>query len=140
MFRKILCWFATFFSSTGVATRDSILGASDRIAGYLDIPEWGGRVHVATLTVVQRAKFLDGLGKVAGDRNGDAVDKALKFYDIQVALIASGVVGPDSAPLFTEADITQLTNKSPAIVGRVYDEIVRLNGFSVVATEDAAKN
>lgn len=137
MIRKFICWFAAFFSlPAGVATRDSILNASDRIAGHLDVPEWGGRVHVATLTVSQRAKFLEALGKVGGD----GVERALKYYDTQISLIASGVVGADSVPLFTDADVAQLANKSPAIVGRVYDEIIRLNGFSLVATEDQAKN
>lgn len=137
MIRKLLLWLLAFIGGRSeVATRDSILSASDRIAGHLDVPEWGGRVHVATLTVSQRAKFLEALGKVGGD----GVERALKYYDTQISLIASGVVGADSVPLFTDADVAQLANKSPAIVGRVYDEIIRLNGFSLVATEDQAKN
>lgn len=141
MIRKFLKWVLSFFAaSVAAATRDSILGASDRIAGYVDVPEWGGRVYIATLTVAQRAQFLEGLGKAAGGGGGDAVSQALRYYETQVGLIASGVVGADSVPLFTVADIEKLSNKSPALIGKVYDQIVRLNGFSVVATEDAAKN
>ncbi|HSX49940.1 MAG TPA: hypothetical protein VLF09_03220 [Cellvibrio sp.] len=140
MKKYILFLFAWLLpkQSVAAATRDSILGASDRIAGFVDIPEWGGRVYIGTLTVAQRAKFLDAIGRLGG--GGDPVEQGLKYFRSQVELISSGVVGADSEALFTDQDVERLATKSPAIVGRVYDQIVRLNGFSVVATEEAAKN
>ena len=133
-----LCGWLLPRKAVAVATRESILGASDRIAGFVDVPEWGGRVHIATLTVAQRAKFLDALGRLGS--SADPVEQGIKYFRSQVELIASGVVDADSQPMFTDQDVERLTTKSPAIVGRVYDQIVRLNGFSVVATEEAAKN
>lgn len=137
MKKLLLFLFGWLWRGKDIATRDSILGASDRIAGYLDIPEWGGRVYIAVLSVAQRAKFLEALSSLGGD---DKVAQALKYFASQVELISNGVVGADSVPLFTDQDIEKLATKSPAIVGRVYDEIVRLNGFSVVATEEVSKN
>jgi len=139
MTRKLLAISLGFFKvAASAATRESILGASDRIAGYLDIPEWGGRVYVATLTVAQRAQFLEALSKLQA--GNDSIERATNYYRAQVSLVADGVVGADSVPLFTSVDTERLATKSPALVGRVYDEIVRLNGFSFVSTEDKAKN
>jgi hypothetical protein len=139
MLRKLIALFLSLFqAASAAATRESILGASDRIAGYLDIPEWGGRVYLATLTVAQRAKFLEALSRLRA--GNDSVEQAMNYYQAQVGLLADAVVGQDSVALFTGADVERLATKSPALVGRVYDEIVRLNGFSVVATEEKAKN
>lgn len=139
MIRKLIgIIIGCFTVAASAATRDSILSASDRIAGYVDIPEWGGRVHIATLTVAQRARFLDSLGKLQSQAG--SIEQALNYYQSQVALVADAVVGPDSVALFSSADVEKLATKSPALVGRVYDEIVRLNGFSVLSTEGAAKN
>lgn len=139
MMRKFIALLLRLFSArVAHATRDSILNSSDRISGFVDIPEWGGRVYLATLTVAQRAKFLDSLSKLGGGQN--ALEQAANYSRAQCDLLACAIVGPDSVELFTLDDVERLTTKSPALVGRVYDEIVRLNGFSVVATEDNAKN
>lgn len=139
MIKKLIALFFGIFSSqVAAATRDSILQSSDRIAGFVDVPEWGGRVHLATLTVTQRARFLECMSQLVPE--ADAVQRAQKYYEAQLALVADAVVGPDSAPLFSADDIDRLATKSPAIVGRIFDEVVRLNGFSATATEDVAKN
>lgn len=139
MVKKLIALlFGIFSSQVAAATRDSILQASDRIAGFVDVPEWGGRVHLATLTVTQRARFLECMSQLVPE--ADAVQRAQKYYEAQLALVADAVVGSDSAPLFSAEDIGRLATKSPAIVGRIFDEVVRLNGFSATATEDVAKN
>lgn len=141
MFRKFWLFFLSLFSSSGgVATRDSILSAPDRIAGFIDVPEWGGRIYIATLTVAQRARFLEGLTTFSSKAAADRVGAGVIYFRLQVELLASAVVGADSEPLFVEADIEKLITKSPVIVGKVFDSIVELNGFSSVATEEAAKN
>lgn len=140
MKKLLLILFGWLLPAATGATRETILGSSDRIAGYVDVPEWGGRVYLATLSVADRAKFLHDLGRLGSMDKSDTVSAALEYFNAQVKLLASALVSARSEPLFTPEDVEALSKKSPATIGKLYDEIIRVNGFSVIATEDSAKN
>lgn len=110
-----------------ILTRDQILGARDFTTEAVEVPEWGGVVHVRSLTGAARdmieARF------VREETQG-----------LKSLIVALTCCDPDGALLFTEADIPALGEKSAAALERVFDAGWRISGLGTGTIEDAEGN
>lgn len=110
-------------------TRELIQAAVDLKSEVVLVPEWGGEVTVIV---------MDGRARDAFQVAMQAGDKSVSYF--QASLLVATVVGDDAKPLFTADDIDWLRNKSSAALTRVGRVAERINGFGVVAVEEAEKN
>ncbi len=119
---------------TKLLTRDAILGASDIKSEEVRVPEWGGTVRVRGLTAAQR----DQVEAQAVSRRGNNVD--INMANIRARIVAFTIVGDDDKPIFTNADVKALGEKSARALDRVFEVATRLSGMGESDIEDLAKN
>jgi hypothetical protein len=108
--------------------REEILKAEDLPTETVKIPEWGGDVLVRGLTGAEREKLE---GQITKDSEEDA---------IRARLVSMVCLGEDGKPLFTEADVAALKDKSAVALSRVFAVAQRLSGLGMAAAEDLRKN
>jgi len=110
-------------------TRDQILQADDATAALqtVEVPEWGGTVHVRVMTGTQRDRWE---ANVTGDPGNNP----------RARLATYTLCDEQGKPLFTEADIISLGGKSVTALDRVLAAAMRANALGPDATEEAAKN
>lgn len=111
-------------------TRDQILAAQDRKFEDVDVPEWGGKVRVGTMTGAQRDAFEASL----------VVNGKADVSNARAKLVAVCLVNEKGAPLFSAADIDALGQKSSAALTRVADVARRLNRIGEDELEAAKGN
>lgn len=112
-------------------TRQDILDAKDRKSIIIEVPEWGGKVKLMTMTGHIRDKYDTSLlGK-----NGGA-----NLINIRAKLAAACIVDEDGKQQFTEKDILMLTQKSGKALNRVFEAAQTLNHLQDVDVEEQAKN
>jgi hypothetical protein len=105
-------------------SRDDILKASDNEPEEVDVPEWGGSVLVRGMTGRERDAF-----EVSLMTPGRGGRRQLDPANVRAKLVARCVVDDDGGRLFTDADVTELGEKSAAAVDRVYAVAARLSGM-----------
>ena len=114
--------------SSGMLTREQILGSDDLPREEVDVPEWGGKVQVRTMTGTDRDAFEASL-----------VDKDGKFENVRARLVALTLCDKTGARLFNDSDIQVLGGKSAKALDRVFSVAQRMNGIGADQV-DAAKN
>lgn len=137
--KSILMWLLGFFADKPL-TKSDILAVQDNQIKVLDVPEWGGKVHLRSLGVEQRMDFLVDIGKMQDIAKNDALAASQYYLQVQCGLLIGSIVDSTGARCFTKEDIAALSQKSPAVISKIYDEIVRLNSFAVDSQEEEAKN
>jgi hypothetical protein len=108
-------------------TRDQILQAAD--VGPLvavDLPEWGGTAHVRVMTGTQRDRFEAAF----------ALDKA----NVRARLAAYTLCDEAGQPLFAEADVAALGERSSLALDRVFAAAMKLNGIGKPDVDALEKN
>ena len=115
-------------------TKADILNADDLPTAPVEIPEWGGRFHVRTMTGVERDQFDHDLMSA---KRGDQIDgRGMKARMCYLTLCDA-----DGVRIFEEAaDLVQLQEKSSAILDRVWDAASKLNGLSEQDVEELSGN
>ena len=99
-------------------TRDQIVDAQDRKYVDVEVPEWKGKVRLASLDADQSLKQEALLRRrQAGDANVNPL----------TSILAASIVGEDGNQLFTEKDLAALGKKSPAVLLRLASEVKKLN-------------
>lgn len=109
--------------------RDQILGADDLQGETVDVPEWGGKVRLRVLSLEERLEFED-----AQTGTATASD------DVMAHMVARSIVGPGDEPLFKASDIPALKRKSSAVVSRLFERLLHLNGMTDSDIEELAGN
>lgn len=117
-----------------VLTRDSILGAKDLITEVVRVPEWGGVVHVRSLTGAERDQFEAAVVEFRGT-NAD-----INFKNLRARLVVMTVVDETGARLFSDDDVQAVGSKSGAVLDRVFAVAQRLSGLTRTDVEVLAKN
>jgi hypothetical protein len=105
-------------------TREAILAAQLRTK-EVDVPAWGGSVVISELPVGKRNELMAGMM--------DADGKIKVSPDIELRLFIAGMYDPE----FTPADAAELQTISGAAVSMVAQEIMKLNGLSPDAQDEA---
>lgn len=112
-------------------TAQDALNAEDRKFIDMDIPEWGGKVRIGTIS----GKARDRYELLALNPDG-------KFnnYNIRAHLVASCLYDESGKLLFSEKDIDKLGDKSCVVLDRIYTEALKLSQIGREAVEELAKN
>lgn len=114
-----------------VLTPDDLAAAdADRRVEPVDVPEWGGRVHVRELTALERGQMDEAIY----DQEG-----VLKQHLLAPGLVAAALCGPDGRPWYKPGDmqaVLTVGSKSSPAVRRLYDVAAKLNR---IRKEDAAE-
>lgn len=116
-------------------TRDDILNADDLRIEVVQVPEWGGVVHIRTLTGLQREKYVESIRRVTGSGRKQSVEIILQQSGAKLA--AQTICDERGNLLFKETDIPKLSAKSSRALQRVIDASARLNGLDEEAEADA---
>lgn len=115
----------------GVLNKDAILAVQDAKIEPLDIPEWGGTVHVRALTGTDRdaweAENTAGKGKV-------------NLVNVRARLAVRVVCDEQGNLLFTPADAAALGKKSSKALDRIFEKANQLSALRDKDVEEAAKN
>ena len=119
---------------TTLLTRADILGASDIKTEDVHVPEWGGTVRVKGLSASQRDAFE------TASVSGQGKNVNVNFANIRARLAALCIVGEDDKPIFTDADVRKLGEKSASALSRVFDVCSRLSGIGAEDIEELAGN
>jgi hypothetical protein len=107
-----------------------ILEAADRRHQDVDVPEWGGQVRVAVFSGTERERF---------ERETTGEDgKVLPGF--RELLLVRTLINENNERLFSDGDIASLGCKSGAVIARLFDVAMRVNGFSKEASEAAKGN
>lgn len=110
----------------------TILASNDLTVAEVDVPEWGGVVHVRTLTGTARDK-ID--AKFTGHNNDPRKLAGMRAY-----VVGNSLCDADGTPWrVSDTDLKALSEKSGAALDRVYakcSELSRLGGD----VEGEAKN
>ncbi|MDT0305061.1 hypothetical protein [Streptomonospora wellingtoniae] len=102
-------------------SRDQILGADDAQYDHVDVPEWGGRVRIRSLTGTERDKFES---EIAGNT------KRLKLDNVRAKFVAKSVVDAQGNQVFSTADVAALGRKNAAVLNRVFEACQKLSGLT----------
>ena len=117
-----------------VLSRGTILEVPDIKTERVEIPEWGGAVFVRGLTGAQRDRVEASMVKL---RKGK---QELTLENLRAHLAVLSVVDEQGCPMFDQADIEALGNKSCAALQRIWDVARRLSGLSDEDVEELTKN
>lgn len=115
-------------------SRDVILAATDVQFEDVEVPEWGGKVRVKSLTGKERdaleSSMIVGKGK----------NKDVSLSNLRAKLVAQSVVDEQGMAIFTDEDIPALGAKSAAALNRVYEVAQRLSGITQDDVDELTKN
>jgi hypothetical protein len=100
-------------------TREAILAASDLKPTKVDVPEWGGFVHIRQMTGAER-------GALEAESMGD---KKTHVATLRARMAARCICDETGNRLFSDADIEALGKKSQAALDRVLAAITQANGL-----------
>lgn len=111
-------------------TREQILKADDRTRELVEVPEWGGSVYVSVMSGTARDAWEAALLK----------DGKPDFEHMRAKLAAATVVNEAGKPLFTPADVKELSSRSAVALDRIVSVARRLNKLGVEGLEAAKGN
>lgn len=115
-------------------SRDAILAVDDVQFEDVDVPEWGGKVRVKSLTGKERdaleSSMIVGKGKNAN----------VNLSNLRAKLVAQAVVDENGMRVFGDDDIAALGAKSAAALTRVYEVAQRLSGITQEDVDELTKN
>lgn len=107
--------------------KDKIRAAEDMKCELIDVPEWGVKVQVGTMTAQARAKML---------RMAMRDDNSLDYEILYPAVLMACCTDPeDGTPLFDEADADWLSAKSAGPIERLAQVGMRLSGLDENAVD-----
>lgn len=109
-------------------TRDEILAAEDRQVEEVSAPEWGGIVRVQAISAMDRDRYEQ---RVSGMKD---------WGGIRATLCVQCIVDDEGNRIFTDDDIEALSQKSGAVIDRVFEVARRLNGMTDEDIQEMEKN
>jgi hypothetical protein len=115
-------------------TKDQIWDAEDLPTEDIEVPEWGGTITLRTMTGSERDEFESTIQSKGGGGKGRMDLRGLKARLVQLTAVNGDGL------MFARADIPKLQSKSAAVLSRMADVALRLNGFTAQDVEDLAGN
>ncbi len=116
-------------------SREQILGIVDFKVEEVDVPEWGGTVHVKSLNGKGRDAFEGSRVRIKDNNKMEMV------YDNTRARLLSMTLCDDAGKLlFSEEDVEALGEKNAAVLDRLFDVAQRLSSLRPVDVEQKVKN
>ena len=115
--------------------KEQIIGADDRKYAIVEVPEWGGKVRVSTMSGSMRDNYERMI--TTQDENGKLKSNT---GDLRAKLLAVSIVDESGSQLFDSDDIEALGEKSADAIDRVFKEITRINQLMASDVDDEVKN
>lgn len=115
--------------------KDQIIAAKDIPSEVVYVEEWGGEVRIRGLSAAERLKYHQSIIKGVRPDGSPMMDTDKASMHRFVALV---LVGEDDKPLFTEADLSALGEKSGQVLERLQEVGMRLSGMG--AKKEEGKN
>lgn len=122
--------------TNGLLSRDAILAADDVLYEYMDIPEWGGRIRVRSLSGRDRDAY-DAEAYALSQASPNDPSAALRDY--RSRRVARAIVDEDGKRVFSKADVDALSSKNASVIDRIDDVVTRLSGMDTEAIRRAAE-
>jgi hypothetical protein len=119
----------------GLLTADQILGADDLVYEDVEVPEWGGSIRIRTMTAAARDTYEASIMEV--DEFGNV---SSKVDNMRAKLVARCAIDEDGKPLFSEAQIAELGQKSAKALQTCFNVAARLNAVTDSDIEELAGN
>jgi hypothetical protein len=114
--------------------RDAILNVNDIKIQEVDVPEWGGKVLVKTLSGSERDSFE------ASIVTGIGANAKMSTENIRAKLVVRSIVGEDGKRFFSDSDAEILSKKSAAALDRIFAVASKLSGVGDDEIKDLVKN
>lgn len=115
----------------GFLTREAILAVQDRKVEAIEVPEWGGTVHMRSASIREWQRAVD-----AARLPDDKLD-GVKYAS---AVLAECLCDEAGNKLFTLADLEVIEGKSRIVVQRLFDKALALNGLGEAAQKELEGN
>ena len=107
-----------------------ILAATDLKFADIDVSEWGGNVRI---------RVMSGKERNALERETTGSDgKVTPLF--REKLLVRCLCDDGGKPLFTSAQVSDLSEKNGAIINKIFEACMRLNGFTKDTVEELEKN
>jgi hypothetical protein len=114
-----------------ILTRDEILGADDlEVSAEIACPEWGGAVHVRSISGEARDAFEATQAMLAKN------DEYGFMKNTRARMVALFACDAEGKRIFSDGDAVALGKKSALALNRVFDVGRKMNGWS---KEDVAE-
>ena len=112
-------------------TREQILGKVDIAIKEIEVPEWGGSVHIRQLTRGEQDTYLKrqtGESRLKQDAGATQQEiSGVTIYGHDAYLCACGICDSEGSALFKQEDIKALDKKNGAVIGRIAVAIVEFS-------------
>lgn len=112
-------------------TAEQIRAADDSKIEKIAVPEWGGDVYIRAMRGSDRESFVTKYASQA---------KSPNFQHAHARLIVWAACDEHGKPIFTDADVTWLTEKSCAPLSRLVNAISKLNGLRQEDVSELVEN
>ena len=119
-------------------TRTAVLDAADTPIMPLDVPEWGGRLYLRTMTGTERDAWETELVQAAAGT--DQAARIPNLRRVALSLLVRTMCDHNGRCLFSEADIPEINKKSASVIDKVFEVAQHLNGLTEDDVEGLAKN
>lgn len=103
---------------------EDILAVEDSAIVPLDVPEWGGRVYIRTLTGEERDAFEISTTRINGK------NREQNLQNVRAKLSAMAMCNDRGVRLFTDSQVAALGRKSSKALNRVFDKAVEVNAMN----------
>ena len=111
--------------------RKQILEADDRYCEPLDVPEWGGTVHVGVITSEEADKLEADIEQAK--TNG-------AMPNVRARMASMTLCDKEGKRMFTPGDIDALGRKCSRAIGRVFDKALEINRMNEEQVEALVGN
>lgn len=111
---------------------DSILSVNDIKMESIDVPEWGGRVCVRSLSGIDRDTW-----EVYAQAEFQKVNKPV---NMRAKLASLCLCDSEGNRIFTDAQVNKLAEKSAKALDRVYEAAISVNALSGEEIDAIEKN
>ena len=116
-------------------SKAEIFNSARRKPEPVDVPEWGGVVHVRPLTAGERDQFESSNVRVGPDGK-----PSVDMTNYRARLVCLAACDEKGKRLFVDYDANEIGRQDAAAVDRVFEAAQRLNGMGAKASEEIRKN
>ena len=117
-------------------TKQQILAATNLPVEPVDVPEWGGTVHVRTMSGTERDAFEQTMIALKAGGGKGATD----LSNIRARLAVRTLCDPDGTRLFADDDAEALGQTSGRALDRVFGVAQKLNGMTAEDVKELVGN
>jgi len=116
-------------------TKMEVLQVQDKKYMDVEVPEWDGSVRVGVMSGTDREKFES---FVESRMSSDG--KTTNMSDVRATLLSLVLVDGKGERMFSQDDVKALGDKNGAVLARLADIAMRVNGLTKESVEELRKN